>query len=53
MLDAGLITHRPIAGDATTVTLLMLHRRVSTVPPALRGLREVLLDQAHAHAQGA
>ena len=53
LVEAGLVTHRLIAGDATRVTLLMLHRRVSTVPPALRALREVLLDQARAHAQGA
>ena len=46
MVRAGLITHRPLAGDTTTVTLLMLHRRVDQVPPTLRGLKEALLDRA-------
>jgi DNA-binding transcriptional LysR family regulator len=53
MVAAGLITHRPIAGDATTVTLLMLHRKVRQVPPALRGVKDALLDRARAHAQSA
>ena len=35
------------------VTLLLLHRRVAQLPPALRGLRDALLDRARAHAQSA
>jgi len=53
IVRSGLLTHRPIAGDTTRVTLLLLHRRVAQLPPALRGLRDALLDRARAHAQSA
>ncbi|MDQ1614275.1 MAG: hypothetical protein QOJ60_214 [Actinomycetota bacterium] len=43
---AGLITHRPIAGDDTPVTLLMVIRSVVVVPPALRIMQTALLARA-------
>jgi DNA-binding transcriptional LysR family regulator len=48
---AGVITHRPIADDHTTVTLLMLRRRVRTSPLLLRRLQRALVDQARIHAR--
>jgi DNA-binding transcriptional LysR family regulator len=53
IVQSGMLTHRPIAGDTTRVTLLLVHRRVAQLPPALRGLRDALLDRARAHAQSA
>ncbi len=53
MVRSGLLTHRPIAGDTTTVTLLMLHRKVNQLPPTLLGLKQVLLERARAHTQSA
>ena len=46
LCTAGLITHRPIAGDDTPVTLLMVIRNVAVVPPALRAMQAALLDRA-------
>jgi len=42
----GLITFRPIAGDDTPLTLLMVTRTVAVVPPALRLMQAALLDRA-------
>lgn len=53
MVRAGLITYRPLAGHATPVTLLMLHRRVAQLPSAVRSLRDALVDRARAHTSGA
>jgi DNA-binding transcriptional LysR family regulator len=46
LCTAGLITHRPIAGDHTRVTLLMVTRNVVSVPPALRAMQSALVDRA-------
>ena len=51
LCTAGLITHRPISGDDTTVTLLMVTRNVAVVPPALRDMQSALLDRARAYQQ--
>ena len=46
LCSAGLITFRPIAGDDTPVTLLMVSRSVAVVPPAVRVMQVALLDRA-------
>jgi DNA-binding transcriptional LysR family regulator len=46
LVVAGVITTRPIRGDATTVSLLMLRRRVEHVPAPLRDLQVALLRHA-------
>ena len=46
LCSAGLITFRPIAGDDTPVTLLMVTRSVAVVPPAVRVMQVALLDRA-------
>ena len=46
LCSAGLITFRPIAGDDTPVTLLMVTRSVAVVPPAVRVMQAALLDRA-------
>ncbi len=46
LCSAGLITFRPIAGDDTPVTLLMVTRSVAVVPPAVRVMQGALLDRA-------
>ena len=48
---AGLITHRPIAGDDTALTLLMVIRNVAVTPPALRLMQSTLLDRARIYQQ--
>ena len=48
---AGLITHRPIAGDDTALTLLMVIRNVAVTPPALRLMQSTLLDRARVYQQ--
>jgi DNA-binding transcriptional LysR family regulator len=47
----GLITHRPITGEDTPVTLLMVTRSVTVVPPALRVMQAALLDRARRYQQ--
>jgi hypothetical protein len=49
LCTAGLITHRQISGDDTTVTLLMVTRNVAVVPPALRDMQSGLLHRARAY----
>ncbi len=51
LCTAGLITHRPIAGDDTPVRLLMVTRNLTTVPPALRAMQAALLDRAREYQQ--
>ena len=51
LCTAGLITYRPIAGDDTPVTLLMVTRSVAVVPAALRVLQSALLDRAREYQQ--
>ena len=51
LCTAGLITHRPIAGDDTPVRLLMVTRNLTTVPPALRAMQSALLDRAREYQQ--
>jgi len=53
IVRSGLLTHRPLAGDTTRVTLLMLHRKVGQLPPTLLGLKQALIERARAHTQSA
>ena len=46
---AGLITHRPIAGDATGVTLVLRQRRQRHVPRPVRELEAALVAHARGH----
>ncbi|NUR06772.1 MAG: LysR family transcriptional regulator [Nocardioidaceae bacterium] len=43
---AGLVTHRPIAGEETPVRLLVVARDLPVVPPAVRALQISLLRKA-------
>ena len=49
LVEAGVITTRPIQTDQTTVTLLMLRRRVEHVPEPLRDLQRALVRQARVY----
>jgi DNA-binding transcriptional LysR family regulator len=49
LCTAGLVTHRPIAGDDTPVSLLMVTRDLPVVPPTLRALQTALLAKGRAH----
>jgi DNA-binding transcriptional LysR family regulator len=49
LVEAGVITTRPIATDHTTVTLLMVRRRAERVPEQLRDLQTALVRQARAY----
>src|SRR4051812_17704532 len=49
---AGLITHRPIAGDLPSVSRVLRQRRQQQVPLAVRGLESALLARARAHRDG-
>jgi len=44
---AGLITHRPLRHDATSVTLVLRQRRQQHVPLTVRALTSALVDHAH------
>jgi DNA-binding transcriptional LysR family regulator len=46
LVDAGVLTTRPIRTDQTTVTLLMLRRRAERVPDPVRDLQQALVRQA-------
>lgn len=48
MERAGLITARPITGDRTAVTLVLLHRQAKHVPQAVRDLQALLVGRARA-----
>ena len=48
MVEAGVIVHRPIAGDATQVSLLCVHRARQRLTPAVRELEEQLVRHARA-----
>lgn len=50
MVQAGVIAHRPIAGDATEVSLLCVHRARQRLTPAVRELEEELVRHARAVA---
>lgn len=49
---AGLITHRPIAGDRTAITLVLRSRQGERVPHAVRDLRTALVCHAGAYRRG-
>ncbi|QWZ08756.1 LysR family transcriptional regulator [Nocardioides panacis] len=51
LCTAGLITHRPIAGDDTTVRLLLVTRDVAVVPAAVRVMQSALLARARDYRQ--
>jgi DNA-binding transcriptional LysR family regulator len=46
LVTAGIITTRPIHGDAATVSLLMLRRNAEHVPAQLRDLQSALIRHA-------
>ena len=48
---AGLITHRPIAGDQTPVTLVLRQRRLDHVPQPVRELATGLVTRAREYRQ--
>ena len=48
---AGLITHRPIAGDDTPVTLVLRQRRLDHVPQPVRELATGLVARAREYRQ--
>jgi DNA-binding transcriptional LysR family regulator len=48
---AGIVTHRPLAGDRTTISLVLLHRRASRVPESVRELRHALVRRAQAYRE--
>jgi len=47
---AGLITHRPITGDATAVSLILLQRQLDHAPQPVRDLREAIVRHAVRYA---
>jgi DNA-binding transcriptional LysR family regulator len=49
---AGLITHRPIAGDRTAVTLVLRQRRGEGAPLPVRDLRAALVAHARSYRRG-
>lgn len=49
LVTAGIITTRPIHGDRTTVSLLMLRRNAEHVPAQLRDLQAALVRHAGAY----
>lgn len=51
LVRAGVLTTRPIRTDHTTVTLLVLTRRVERVPGPLRDLQAALARQARVYAE--
>lgn len=53
LVRAGVLTTRPIATARTTVTLLMLRRRVDRVPEPLRDLQTALVRRARAYVASA
>jgi DNA-binding transcriptional LysR family regulator len=48
---AGLITHRPITGDTTAVSLLLLQRHVAHAPQPVRDLRGAIVRNAVRYAE--
>lgn len=46
---AGLITHRPLRGDRTAVTLVLRRHRQQHVPLPVRDLAAALVQHAHTH----
>ena len=48
----GMITHRPIAGDRTAITLVLRSRPRERVPHAVRDLRAALVAHASAYRRG-
>jgi DNA-binding transcriptional LysR family regulator len=50
LVRAGVIVHRPIAGDATSVSLLCVHRKGQRLPAAIQALQAQLVEHASARA---
>ncbi|MFI9828947.1 LysR family transcriptional regulator [Streptomyces sp. NPDC051913] len=48
LVRGGVLTHRPIAGDATRVLLMLQRRRADPVPRAVLDLHEVFVARARA-----
>jgi DNA-binding transcriptional LysR family regulator len=48
----GMITHRPIAGDRTAITLVLRSQEGERVPHAVRDLRAALVAHAGAYRRG-
>ena len=49
---AGLITHRPISGDRTAITLVLRQRRGERIPHPVRDLQAALVAHARDYRQG-
>jgi DNA-binding transcriptional LysR family regulator len=49
---AGLVDFRPVAGDRTTVSLVLLQRRVQSAPQSVSELRDALVSRAAAYRAG-
>ncbi len=49
---AGVITHRPLAGDRTAVTLVLRQRRQRHPPAAVRDLEAALVSRARGYRTG-
>ena len=48
---AGMIAHRPIAGDRTAVTLVLRQRRLEHVPAPVRSMAAALVTRARAYRE--
>jgi DNA-binding transcriptional LysR family regulator len=46
---AGLLVHRPLAGDRTTITLALVQRRAQRLPESVRELRHALILRGQAY----
>jgi DNA-binding transcriptional LysR family regulator len=49
---AGLLTFRPVTGDRTTVSLVLLQRRGQSAPESVTELRKALVTRATAYRHG-
>ena len=52
MERAGLITHRPIDGDRTAITLVLRQRRGERAPQPVRDLQAALVAHARIYRRG-
>ena len=48
---AGLLVHRPLAGDSTEITLALVQRRAQRMPESVRELRQALVRRGQAYRE--
>ena len=48
---AGLLVHRPLAGDSTEITLALVQRRARRVPESVSELRHALVRRGQAYRE--